>query len=166
MTTLIPTIRNMLTALSGMIDKAAAHDAASTMMDGRIAEDMLPFATQIRMIANFPRQAISTLSPTQLVSNEDDPASLEEAKARVQETLEMLSSVEESTFQSDDTMVDLELPNGMKFRLSVSDYVRDWVFPNFYFHTSIAYAIMRHKGVELGKADLVPHMIQHANMGG
>ncbi|MEP1606007.1 MAG: DUF1993 family protein, partial [Marinomonas sp.] len=92
----------------------------------------------------------------------EDPASLDDAKARVAETLEMLSSVDESSLHGEDTMVDLELPNGMKFRMSVADYVSDWVFPNFYFHITTAYAIMRSKGVDLGKADLVPHMMQYA----
>ncbi len=162
----ITTYRNMLTALSGMLDKATAHKAADTIIDGRLAPDMLPFATQIRMLANFPRQSLNMISSAELASNEDDPTTLAEAKARIAETLVMLDTFDEQTLLSDDSMVDLELPNGMKFRLSVADYVADWSFPNFYFHTSIAYAIMRSLGVELGKADLVPHMLRHLNTQG
>ncbi|WP_298470721.1 DUF1993 family protein [uncultured Erythrobacter sp.] len=157
----ISTWRNMLRALSGMLGKAAAHESAGTLMEGRLADDMLPFATQIRMLANFPRQALNSLANADFVSNEEDPTSLEDAKARIAETLAMLDTVADDAFIADEAMVDLDLPNGMKFRLSAADYVRDWAFPNFYFHVSIAYAIMRSNGVELGKADLVPHMMQH-----
>ncbi len=163
MTTLIATSRNMLTAFSGMLNKAAGHETAATIMQARLADDMLPLATQIRMLANFPRQAVSAISAAQLASNEEDPATLDDAKARVAETLEMLTSVEGGSLMGADEMVDLTLPNGMKFRLSVADYVNDWIFPNFYFHITTAYAIMRSKGVELGKADLVPHMLKHLN---
>ncbi|MEP2735246.1 MAG: DUF1993 domain-containing protein [Erythrobacter sp.] len=153
--------RNMLNALNGMLDMAAGHDAAGTMMEGRLADDMLPLATQIRMLANFPRQALNSLAGTDLASNEEDPSSFEEAKSRIAETLAMLDAVSDGAFIADDAMVDLDLPNGMAFSLSAADYVRDWAFPNFYFHTSIAYAIMRSTGVELGKVNLVPHMMQH-----
>lgn len=157
----VTTFRNMLTALSGMLDKAAAHDSADQLIEGRLAPDMLPFATQIRMLCNFPRQALSQISSASLASNEEDPATLAEAKARVTETLAMLDGFDEAALSPNDTNVDLDLPNGMQFQLTAADFVRDWVFPNFYFHTSIAYAIMRSAGVELGKADLVPHMMQH-----
>lgn len=162
----ITTFRNMLGALSGMFDKAANHEAADTLMEGRLAPDMLPLATQVRMLANFPRQALTTISSGSFASAEEDPATLAEAKARIAETLAMIDGFDESTVLADDAMVDLELPNGMKFHLSAADYVRDWVMPNFYFHTSIAYAIMRSAGVDLGKADLVPHMMRHLNTKG
>lgn len=161
---ILTTWNNMFTALSGMLDKATAHETAGTIMEARLAPDMLPLGTQIRMVTNFPRQALGMIANAELQSNEVDPTTLEEAKVRISETIEMLGAVDEATFLANDTLVDLELPNGMKFRLSAADYVRDWALPNFYFHISTAYAIMRSKGVELGKADLMPHMMRHINM--
>lgn len=157
----ISTWRNMLNALSGMLDMAANQEAADTMMEGQLADDMLPLAAQIRMIANFPRQALNSIAGTDLASNEEDPSSFEEAKARIAETLAMLDGVADNAFIADDAMVDLDLPNGMAFSLSAANYVRDWAFPNFYFHITTAYAIMRSNGVALGKANLVPHMMQY-----
>jgi hypothetical protein len=59
-------------------------------------------------------------------------------------------------------MIGLELPNGMAFDLNAADYVRDWAVPQFYFHIMTVYAILRMRGVPLGKADFVPHMLRHA----
>ena len=61
-----------------------------------------------------------------------------------------------------DRTIALDLPNGMAFDLSGRDYVRDWVLPQFHFHTAMAYAILRNQGVAVGKADLVPYMMAHA----
>ncbi len=156
----LTTWRNMLSALSAMLDKASAAEAPLEMSD-RLAPDMLPLATQIRMLANFPRQALNTLASAELASDEEDPTDFASAKARIAETLALMDTVDASSFIADDAIVDLDLPNGMQFQMSAADYMRDWIFPNFYFHVSIAYAIMRNKGVDLGKADLVPHMMRH-----
>ncbi len=66
--------------------------------------------------------------------------------------------MEPGQFQPEDTEFDLALPNGMTFHFTIGEYLRDWNLPNFYFHTSIAYAIMRGASVPLGKADLIPHV--------
>ncbi len=57
------------------------------------------------------------------------------------------------------------LPTGMIFDLTAAQYVRDWSFGQFYFHLMTAYAILRHQGVELGKADFVPHMFGYLRPG-
>lgn len=62
-------------------------------------------------------------------------------------------------------MISLDVPNGKIFEMTGSEYVRDWVLPQLYFHTSAAYAILRDRGVELGKADLVPHMFAYGERG-
>ena len=153
--------RNMLNALNGMLDIAASHEAADSLMEARLADDMFPLATQIRMLANFPRQWLNSLTGSDLAANEEDPATLTEAKARITETLAIFDALADDAFLADEAVVDLDLPNGMAFHLSAADYVRDWSLPNFYFHISTAYAIMRSKGVPLGKANLIPHMAQY-----
>jgi hypothetical protein len=153
--------RNMLNALNGMLDMAASHEAADSLMEARLADDMFPLATQIRMLANFPRQWLNNLTGSDLATNEEDPATLTEAKARITETLALFGGLADDAFLADDAMIDLDLPNGMAFHISASDFVRDWSLPNFYFHISTAYAIMRAKGVPLGKTNLVSHMRQY-----
>ena len=58
-------------------------------------------------------------------------------------------------------MIAHALPNGMIFDLTAEQYARDWALPQFYFHLMIAYAILRNRKVELGKADYIPHMFAY-----
>src|SRR3546814_12233480 len=76
-------------------------------------------------------------------------------------TLAFLDSIDRAALDGDlDRMVSFELPNGMVFDLSAFDYVRDWAVPQFAFHRTMAYAILRHMGVPLGKADYVSYMMR------
>lgn len=159
------TWQNMLQALQGMIDKAAAHADADTMMDARLAEDMHPLSTQFRFVANQPGEALVRLAGLEFTSSDEDPATLAEAKERLTKTQELVGSVKLESYLPADHTFDMTIPNGMTFHLTAADYLRDWHLPNFYFHTSIAYAIMRSRGVELGKADLIPHMARHFKAG-
>ena len=59
----------------------------------------------------------------------------------------------------------IELPDGMTFDMTGEQYARDWALPQFYFHVITAYAILRHQGVDIGKADYVPHMFAYLRPG-
>ena len=155
---LIPLYRNMLRAVGGMIDKAAAMDEGDALLAKRLAPDMLPLSSQLRFVANMPGEALARLTGREYRSHDDDPADLAEAKTWISQTLLLLDAVGESDWRAADEAFDLELPNGMAFHLTAEEYARDWALPNFLFHTSMVYAIMRNNGVELGKADLIPHM--------
>lgn len=61
-----------------------------------------------------------------------------------------------------DETVDLTLPNGVRFVMSAEADIRDWIMPNFYFHVTMAYALLRKAGVPLGKMDFLPHMKRHS----
>ena len=73
-----------------------------------------------------------------------------------------LGDIEPSDMKDADSTTVMDLPNGIQFTMTLAEYVRDWAMPNFYFHLTTAYAILRHEGVELGKADFVPHMFKYA----
>ena len=155
---LIPTWSNMLGALSGMTDKAVSHEKGDTLLAEKLAEDMLPLSTQYRFVTNLPGEGLARLAGLDFTSKDDDPATFAEAKQRIGETLALLETVKPGDFIDADEKFDMTLPIGMTFHLSAQEYARDWALPNFYFHISTAYAIMRMNGVGLGKADLVPHM--------
>ena len=155
---LMPTWRNMLRALSGMTDKAASHEKGDALLAEKLAEDMLPLSTQYRFVTNLPGEGLARLAGLDFTSKDDDPSSYAEAKHRITDTLAMLNAVKPDDFIDADEKFDMTLPIGMTFHLSAQEYARDWALPNFYFHISTAYAIMRMNGVGLGKADLVPHM--------
>lgn len=155
---LIPTWRNMLRALSGMTDKASTHDKGDALLAEKLADDMLPLSTQYRFVTNLPGEGLARLAGLDFTSKDEGPATFAEATARIGETLKMLEKVQPDDFLDAGAKFDMTLPIGMTFHLSAQEYARDWALPNFYFHTSTAYAIMRMNGVDLGKADLVPHM--------
>ena len=162
---LVPTYGNMLRALSGMIDKAAAH-GSDAMLEDRLAEDMFPLAQQFRFAANMPGEALARLAGVEFTSRDANPTSFAEAKDWLAHSLAVVEGVGSGDFRPAEESFDLALPNGMTFHLTAEQYARDWALPNFYFHVNTAYAIMRKNGVQLGKSDLIPHMGAYFKPGG
>ena len=87
------------------------------------------------------------------------------ALPEVQERLAAVRSLIEATdpdrWATENEQVDLTLPNGVRFVMSAEEDIRDWIMPNFYFHVTMAYALLRNAGVPIGKMDFVPHMLRH-----
>lgn len=155
---LVPTQRNMLGTLKGLLAKAAADQRGDALMQARLADDMHPLAVQVRFLCNMVGEAIDRVTGITFVSTEEDPATLDEAIIRIGSTLEQLDEWEKLEFAADDAPLELALPNDMVFDMTTISYARDWSVPQFYFHVSMAYAILRKEGLDVGKADFVPHM--------
>lgn len=179
---LVPTFAQMLRALSAWLDKASTHaqargDAPDALLSLRLAPDMYPLAAQVRFPCFQAQEAVHRLRgepvPESLeeVRREgwnagEEPGSLVDAQARIADALSLLDGVEAGALdEGADRAIALELPNGMVFDMTGTRYARDWALPQFYFHASAAYAILRNHGVELGKADLVPHMFAYLRPG-
>jgi hypothetical protein len=172
--TAVPTFTAMLTALAGWLDKAEAQaGAGDAMMGWRLAPDMFPLAAQIRFAAFQPREGIARLAGTALPADavairdealaaNEHPGTLAEARSHLAGTLGLLGTVGPGALDlAADQPLALELPNGMAFDMTGAQYLRDWLLPQFYFHVMTTYAILRHHGVPLGKADYVPHMFAY-----
>lgn len=175
---LLPTYRQMLKALSIWLQKAQDQiDDPDTLMAARLAPDMFPLATQIRFAClqahegghrlrheTFP-DALDTLLEEGRQGGEQ-PGTIPQALARIDEALAYLDGLAPDAL--DDGAghpLALELPMGIAFDLDGDAYARDWALPQFYFHVMTAYAILRHNGVELGKADYVAHMFAYLRPG-
>ncbi len=159
---IVPAYRDMLTALGGILTKAQAN-GGDPLLHAAIAPDMHPLATQIRFVANMPGEALGKLAGHPgLHWEQDDPKTMADAKDRLAKVDAMLAQVAPRDFVEPDTRITLSLPNGMAFALSADEYARDWALPQFYFHMTAAYMILRNRGVPLGKADYVPHMARYA----
>jgi hypothetical protein len=171
---LVPTQINMLKALSGWLDKAAAQlpqDEAEALLSARLAPDMFPLATQIRFACVQAREAMCRLqgvpfppSIAELLDEGrnagDQPGSLADAHARIDETLGLLTKLDGDALDvAPDQAITHELANGMVFDLTAEEYARDWVLGQFYFHVMTAYAILRSHNVAVGKADYIPHLL-------
>ncbi|MGB3472944.1 MAG: DUF1993 domain-containing protein [Erythrobacter sp.] len=163
---IVPTHRNMLGTLSGLLAKAAADPRGDAMMQARLAEDMHPLSTQVRFLCNMVGEAMERVAGIDFTSDEEDPATLAEAQSRIDLTLKQLEEWAVLDFVADDAAMELALPNGMTFDMTTAEYVRDWAVPQFYFHTLTAYSILRKEGLEVGKADFVPHMFRYIRQPG
>jgi len=158
---LIPSQRHMLGTLRGLLDKAAADPRGLELLNARIVEDMHPLATQIRFLCNMAGEAMERVAGIEFTSNEENPASYAQAYSLIDATLADLAEWSKLDFKDDQSPVELTLGNGMTFDLTLIEYVRDWNLPQFYFHTTAAYAILRKEGLDVGKADYVPHMFAY-----
>lgn len=167
----VPAYRNALGALVGQLDKAQAWGLESGVGElrfatARLASDMFPLPTQIRFACGQAVQALARLGASGGPDFTEDASDFAGMKAQITATLEFLASVGSDRLTSDpDARVTFDLPNGMVFDLTALDYVRDWALPQFYFHIMAAYAILRHMGVPLGKADYASYMMRHLKPG-
>ena len=180
---LVPTFAQMLRNLNAWIDKAAEAKRTSgsepeVLLSLRLAEDMHPFASQIRFACFQAQEATFRLRglpvPSELADlaregqNADEhPGTLADAQARISAALATLESLGAEAFDGGGGQlpISIELPNGMVFDMAGEQYVRDWLLPQFYFHVMAAYAILRNHGIEVGKADYVAHMFQYIRPG-
>jgi hypothetical protein len=158
--TLVPTANRMLGNLSSFLDKAEAFAAAkkidaTILLNSRLAPDMFPLTRQVQIAADMVKGAAARLSGTELPKFEDNETTIAELKARIAKTLAFVNSVDAAKFGgSEERDVTLQARTGDRHFKGLN-YLRDYVLPNVYFHTTAAYAILRHNGVELGKNDFI-----------
>lgn len=155
------------TALIGQLAKAEAwcgeHGTSEAeLLESRLAPDMFPLAKQLDFVTAQVLQPMRRLTGHELTDPAEAGLTLAAHKQRLAASIAMLASLSVAEVDRDPArMIAMDLPNGMTFDLSAGDYVRDWAVPQFYFHIMSAYAILRHRGVPIGKADYVPHMMRH-----
>lgn len=127
----------------------------TVLIQARLSPDMLPFVAQIRIATDTAKGAAARLSDSDLPSWPDDEANFEEVHARIRKALDFLSGFKRDRFEgSEEKKIELKLgKEHVKF--IGRDYVLGFVLPNFYFHVTMAYAILRHNGVPLGKRDFL-----------
>ena len=167
----VPACRDGLNALSGELSRALAWGAANGIGElqfavARLAPDMFPLAAQVRFACVQALQPLGRLGGIAVPEFAEDATDFAAMQDQIAATLALLDSIDRAALDGDlDRMVSFELPNGMVFDLSAFDYVRDWAAPQFAFHRTMAYAILRHMGVPLGKADYVSYMMRHLRPG-
>jgi len=155
----VPIFKRQLGALLTWLDKAEAHAAArkfdpANYLQLRLAPDMLPFVSQIRIAGDTAKGCAARLAGQEIPKFEDNEASLVELRERVRRTLDYLESVPASAIDGSEAReIVLPMRNRDPIRFTGETYLRHWALPNFFFHVSMAYALLRHAGVELGKAD-------------
>ncbi len=154
----VPPFTRGLRALDGLLDKAVAHAEAtgvdpSAYLSLRIIDDMNPFSKQVQTACDSPKLCLARLSGVSAPVNDDSETTIAELKARIASTLAWLASVpREAVDGQEQKEVVLTFPGGeMKFH--GQQYVTGFAVPNFYFHVTTAYALLRGAGVPIGKRD-------------
>ena len=154
----IPPLIRGLTNMSAILDKAIAHATAkkidsATMAQLRLFPDMHPLSRQVQIACDTAKGAAGRLAAIEVPKHEDTETTLPELKARIAKTLDFLRSVTAAQVAGDDTrVIEIKFPNG-GWKFTAVGYVTDFVLPNFYFHTSMVYALLRKSGIEIGKGD-------------
>lgn len=150
---------NVLTSLQNILDKAAKYAeekkfSVDVLLSSRLYPDQFHLLKQIQVACDMVKLGASRLSGKEAPIHDDSEKNLEELKSRVNSVIEYLSSFNENDFsEADNKRIELRLRQG--FYLTSSEYLIQFVIPNFYFHVTTAYAILRNNGLEIGKMDFL-----------
>jgi len=155
-----PRFARMLRNLATLLDKAQAHAEAkkiepSALTSYRLYPDMFPLTRQVQIACDQAKGAVARLAGVDIPKHDDTEQSFAELKARIDKTLKFIESVKPAQVDgSEEREVVLKLRAG-ELKFSGLDYLFGFAYPNFFFHVTTAYNILRHNGVELGKRDFV-----------
>lgn len=149
-----------LTNLSKIIDKAVAQAKAedkplADLLGAQLAPDMKPFPFQVQSASDAAKGAAARLAGIEAPSMPDTETTFAELSARIAKTLAFLATVTPEQLKgAEDRQIVLKFPNG-EFKFTGKDYVAGFALPNFFFHVTTAYALLRHKGIAIGKMDFL-----------
>lgn len=155
-----PVFVRMLRNLETVLDKGAEHAAArkidpAVLVNARLFPDMLPLAAQVRVACDFAKGAVARLTGNEPPKHEDNEAGFDDLKARVAKTIAYVDSFKPEQFGDASTRTVTMKMRGEDKSFDGTTYLANIVLPNFYFHLTTAYDILRHNGVELGKRDFI-----------
>jgi hypothetical protein len=155
----VPIFVNTLTNMREWLDKAAQEKNEPSLMEARLAPDMRPFPAQYQMASDSAKNALARLTGTQAPSMPDTEKDFAELRKRCDQTVDYLKSFDpQDLVGGEDREVVITFPNGMGYRFVGGQYLAGFALPNFFFHATTAYAILRNAGVSLGKPDFLRHL--------
>jgi uncharacterized protein len=154
-----PVFLRMLGNLRNWLDKAEAHAAArkfdpANYLGLRLAPDMLPFTRQIQIASDAAKGAMGRLSGQDLPKWEDNEASFAELRARIDKTIDYVKGFSAAQIDgSEQREITIPRRAGEPLKFKGEVFLKHFALPNFYFHVTTAYALLRQAGVDLGKGD-------------
>jgi len=162
------TFTPMLRALSGILDKGAAHARAKKLAPTalpaeRLAPDMYTLAKQVQLACSNARECVERLTghpPKWFAENE---TTIDELKTHIAATIDYLASIPKRAFDAaEEKEIAIPLPDGdLAIVMNGTQFLRDWGIPHFYFHVVTAYDILRHNGVDIGKRDYLARVASY-----
>ena len=155
----LPIFQATLANLSHILRKGHAHAVArkidpAVLLQDRLAPDMLPLTRQVLIACDGPKNGIARLSGIEAPKFDDTETTFEQLAERIQKTLDYLASVPAERLNGTEEK-EVTFPSGRDTTRTMTGeaYLKHMLLPNFFFHVTTAYAILRHNGVDLGKAD-------------
>jgi hypothetical protein len=155
----IPAFKQLLTALKAILAQAGAHAAAKSiepdaLLQARLYPDMLPLIKQVQIAADFSRGISARLAGIEVPSYEGEEKSFADLDALLARTLEFLDGVKSEQFEGSETKEIVLRPGTPKEKkLSGQAYLANYGLPQFFFHVTTAYNLLRHNGLSIGKRD-------------
>ncbi len=156
----IPVILQMFGSISAVLDKAAAQAAErkidpTVLVNDRLAPDMLPLSAQIQIMTDQAKGCAARLAGIDIPAFADTEKTIDELKARIAKTVDFVKSLTPDQINgAEDREVVLKI-GGNDLKLKGSQYFFHFFLPNFYFHATTAYDILRHNGIQIGKRDFI-----------
>jgi len=159
----VPVFVKGLTNLKAILEKAAAHAQAKkideTVFAGaRLYPDMLPLTGQVQIATDFARGTTARLAGVEMPKWEDNEKTLAELIARVDKTLEYVKPFTAAQIDGSEGKEITRTLRGQPRTFTGLNYLLQFALPNFYFHSTTAYALLRHNGVEIGKMDFLGNL--------
>jgi uncharacterized protein len=156
---LVLEMKKLLGHINGWIDKAEAHAGsktydANTLLQARLAPDMFPLVRQFQNVCDTAKFAAAFTTGKEPPSHPDTEQTFAEVRARIASVIEYLGTFTEADFEGADRR-EVKRPRWEGKSMRATDYFVEQALPNFFFHLTTAYAILRHNGVELGKRDYI-----------
>jgi hypothetical protein len=156
----VPVFVHFLKSLSAILRKAEAHCAArkidpAVMLGLRLSPDMFPLTRQVQIASDAAKGAGARLSGNAVPGYPDEEKTFEELQQRIAKTIAFLEGLDARQFEGSETRQISLKAGGRELSFPGGAYLETWAKPNFFFHVTTAYAILRHAGVELGKSDFL-----------
>jgi hypothetical protein len=156
----IPMLTRGLTNLSAILDKGAAHAETKkfdsvVLAQARLFPDMHPLVRQVQIACDTAKGAAARLAGIEVPKHEDTEATFADLKARIAKTVDFLKTITAAQLKDAETRdIEIKFPNG-SWKFTGIKYLTDFALPNFYFHESMVYALLRKNGIDVGKMNFL-----------
>ena len=160
-TTSIPVFKQLLNSLSVILTKAETYATEkkfkpTVLLEARLSPDMFPLSRQVQIATDFARSVSARLAGVEVPAYDDNEQTFAELQTRISKTLSFIESLTPSQFEGSETREIVLRPGTPKEKKMVGHtYLFNYGFPQFLFHVTTAYAILRHNGLEVGKGDFM-----------
>lgn len=156
----VPVFVASLSDMPSWFDRAAGAGLdEAALMQARLAPDMHPLPKQVQIACELANRTCARLAGVEPPSFPDTETSFAELKARIARTRETIEAIEPARYEgAEDREIVMMMGNGSGYRFSGRDYLLSFALPNFFFHVTTTYALLRANGVALGKPDFMAHV--------